>query len=311
MTPLFTVMALSVPASAADGDTYAWDWSREHRFFLQSEVRLPLYMWIATPYNRQARITSFDLRLVTTCGDAEENTRRTVEVLCTLDDVAFSAAPFPPDEGLVQEIVTVLDEALTGATVQLQMHEDGRVTNIDLEGLVRRTQRMAVINENLRLIVSRAFAGLDLQLPTEDGGAWPQYQSWLMRAPAIDGSSGASEIVHREVDRDAAFATITSAGRGLIVPGEGLNKFDARMTSEAAFDVRSGRLADRTWSVIGGPTASSFIALGTEGYPYVQQGRLVALSGQETWDLGESVELPPQDGQSAIQPGVMGGPTPR
>jgi hypothetical protein len=210
-----------------------------------------------------------------------------------------------PEEGLLQPIVEGLDEILTGAVVQLVVRPDGRVVNLDLENVSRRNNRVGVINENLRLVLFRAFAGLDLQLPESgEGGNWPQYGAWLMAAPSTNGSAGTSEIVHSVVDRGPGGVTILSGGRGLIVPGGGENLYEARMWGKAVFDPRTGRLLDRTWTVVGGPTASSFIAFGAAGYPYVQHGRVVALTGDETWDVGQSVELPPGEAaQTAIQQG--------
>lgn len=301
MTPLFTLAAITAPDAAAVTEIYGWDWTRPHRFYLESQVRLPLILWLGTPENKQARVTSFDVRMVTTCANAEIETKHVVQVTCTLDDVALSAAAYPADRGRVQPILDELDRDLSGAWVQLQMHDDGRLANIDLEGLERTSLRQGRINENLRLIVARAFAGLDFALPTGDEAAWTQYQAWLMRAPSSNGSSGGAEVVHREIDRSDGFARILSAGRGVILPGEGWNKYDTRMASESTFDLRSGRLADRTWTVVGGPTTSSAIAQGAEGYPYIQRGRIVALPGEETWDVGPSREQAPGAAPSAIQ----------
>jgi hypothetical protein len=301
MTLLVTLASLSSASWAADNEVLGWDWSRTHRFALESQVQLPLYMWFATPFNHQARVTAFDLRLVTTCGNAQVETKRVVEVLCKIDALALSAAGMPQEDGLLQPILTELDELLTGSTVQLRMNHEGRVVNIDLEGVNRRNQRMGRINENMRLVVSRAFAGLDLQLPTGDERQWPQYDNWLLRAPSAEGTSGAAEVVHSRDSADDGFLTIQSAGRGMIVPGEGENKFDTRMTSTAVFDLRTGRISDRVWSVVGGPTASSWIAFGAAGYPYIQQGRAIALTENETWNVGESLELEPGAVPSAIQ----------
>lgn len=292
LPPWETASADVFDDAALDADVFAWDWSRTHRYFIESRVQLPLVMWLTTPFNQQARIAGFDLRLVTTCDDARINTRRTVEVSCRLDDVALSAEGIDQDYKLLQPILTELDGMLTGSTVQLQIGRNGNISNVDLEGLDHRNRRTGQLIENLRLIVSRAFAGLDLQLPRTDEQQWAEYDSWLLRAPSINGSSGGAEIVHAAVTRDGRFASVASAGRSVIFVGEGLNKYDTRLTSEAKFDLRSGRLSDRTWTVVGGPTASSWIAFGAAGYPYVQEGRLVALTGDESWDVGESVALP-------------------
>lgn len=303
-----SVAQASPSGGAPSAEVFGWDWSRTHRFFLESQVDLPMPMWFATPFNHQARATGFDVRLVTTCGDAEINTRHTVTVACRLDDVGLSAVGLAQEDGLLQPILDELDESLTGTVVQLTMHASGRIANIDLEGLDRRNARGGVINENLRLIVSRAFAGFDFVLPEDDAARqWVQYGPWLMRTPSADGVSGTAELVHTALTREGAFVTVASVGEGMIIPGEGLNKFDTRYTGQTVFDLRTGRISDRTWTIVGGPTASSWIAFGSAGYPYVQQGRLVALTEGEAWDVGPSEALPPGSNvPTALETGHFG-----
>lgn len=306
MAVLFTIassFAASATPAAADAPL-AWDWSRSHRYYIETHVALPTWVWLGTPFNRQARTTGFELRLVTTCGDAEVERSKVAEVNCPIEDVSLSARGLPQEEGLLQPILEELDAALTGSVVQLQIHADGRLVNVDLEdALDRRNRRSGRINETLRLVVSRAFAGLDLVVPEGDEDTWVQYRSWLMRAPSSAGSSGGLELVNRKIDQTGAYVLVQSAGRGLIVPNSEIDRYDARMTSETWFDVATGRMTDRTWTVIAGPTASSFIAQGAAGYPYTQRGRLVALTEGQKWDVGESRELPAGEGPSAIQGG--------
>lgn len=289
------------PAAEATGPV-TWDWSQPRRYLLESQVHLPLFMWFVTPFNHQARVTAFDLRMVADCAPGEPLGKRRYEVRCTVEDLALSAAGMAQEQGLLQPILDELDGTLTGSVVQLQVRADGRLSNIDLEEVDRLNRRVGRMNENLRLVVSRAFAGFDLPLPVGEEKAWPQYDLWLMRAPAADGSTGASEVVHGVVRREAGLLWLQSEGRGTIFPGEGENKYDARIAGAAVFDARGGRLVERTWSVAGTPTASSSIALGTEGYPYLQQGRIQLLSEGQTWDVGESRELTPAEAaQTAIQ----------
>jgi len=192
------------------------------------------------------------------------------------------------------------------------MRDDGRINDIGLDAVEHVDQRTGFMNESLRLMVSRAFAGLDLGLPAhESDRSWAQYKSWLMRTPTIDGSFAGVEIVNQvRTDRDGE-TEIVSGGRGTVSPGDGLNLYDTRLASDTVFDRRFGRISDRTWTVAAGPTSSSFIAQGGAGYAYVQQGHLIALLGADTWDVGQSAELPPTDAQTAIQPGVFWGTVPR
>jgi hypothetical protein len=220
--------------------------------------------------------------------------------------VGLKASGLPQEKGLLQPILEELDERLTGADVQLVVRDDGRLANIDLEGLDRRYQRVGRMNENLRLVVTRAFAGLDLPLPRirQDGELHPQWvqsDSWLLRAPVATGNLGTAQVVHTTSDADARVLEITTVGRGMMVPGGGGNRYDVVVDGEAAFDTTEGRLLDRTWSMIGVPTPSSAIAEGTAGYPYLQVGRIAHLPNDQQVDVGVTEELGPIDGPSALQ----------
>ena len=138
---LLAMPALAVDAAPTESVVLQWDWSQSHRWFIESEVQLPLYMWLQTPFNHQARATAFQIRLVTQCAPGTSSNGKTWEVACTLEDVALSASPMTQDEGKMQEIVTELDDLMTGAVVQLQVRPDGRLNNLDLEGVYRRNQR--------------------------------------------------------------------------------------------------------------------------------------------------------------------------
>jgi hypothetical protein len=296
--------------------------SQPQRYAIQARVSLPLFMRLDTGFNQEARMVGYDLRIITTCAQSPgpepcESCGRgptpNKEVLCRLDEVAFSATGMVQDQGRLQPIVTEIDEILTGAVIQLQVRRDGRIANIDLEGLDRRNQVVGAFNENLRLIVSRGFAGFDLGAPPEDEPSWVQYDSWLMRLPVASGSIGGSEIVNRVASESDDQVIVESGGRAVIVPANSANQYDSRMHGMAAVD-SDGRIIERTWTVIGVPTASSHIAFGTAGYAYMQDGWIRALGEGETWRVGESVEL--EDGwhvqhQTAIQAGASLGASAR
>jgi len=294
---MLTIVALLSTATAVQASPPpppAWDWSVPHRFYLESEVRLPYLMWFAKQFNEQARVTAFEVRMVADCVPGVEGKRRS-EVLCTVADVALDASGMSQEAGLLQPILEELDERLTGTVVQLQMRDDGRIANIDLEAIDRRNRRVGRMNENLRLVVSRAFAGLDLPLPVHDDPQWVQHDAWLMKAPASQGSIGTAQIVHNRGQTDGRQLQIITGGRGIIVPANSGNQYDARMVSETWFDRDAGRITDRVWTVVATPTPSSAIAEGTAGYPYLQQGRILALGADQDYPVGETREHPPLD----------------
>ena len=293
ITSMLLSSALAVQQAAPE--SLEWDWSEPQRYYLETEVRLPYLMWLGKQFNEQARVNAFQLRLVTDCVPGAEGKRRS-EVFCTIEEIGIKASGVRQEQGLLQPILEEIDERLTGTVVQLEVRHDGRLANIDLEKLSRRNRRVGRINENLRLVLTRAFAGLDLPMPRRaDDPQWVQHDAWILRAPAAQGSVGTAQLVHQWGDELAGRHQIVSGGRAIIVPANSLNQYDARMTSEAWFDSVNGRLIDRVWTMAAGPTPSSALAEGTAGYPYLQVGRLAALGADQSHPVGETEELPPLD----------------
>ena len=80
-----------------------------------------------------------------------------------------------------------LDEVLTGAGLQLQVGDNGRLRNVDLEGVRRPNRRLSERTENLRLVLARMVAGLDLHLPRPrktEGDFWVQYRDVVLFSPS-------------------------------------------------------------------------------------------------------------------------------
>lgn len=294
---LALVAGPSVAQASTEKSELAWDWDRPHRYYVEAEVLLPRAIWFMSEFNKEQRTIGFQVRTVLACDAGVKERKRVREVMCTLEDVGLQAAGMPKKEGLLQPILEELDQRLTGAAVQIQVRTDGRLVNVDMEGLDRRNRRVGSMNENLRIVMSRTIAGLDLELPRQAppvGEVWPQYQNWTMQAPSAVGTSGSSELLHkiREVRPDGTLL-IESGGRGMIVPGGGLDLFETRFAAFAVFDPSTGALVERTWSAVGEPTASSASAEGIRGLKYVQRGRLKRLAEGEQVDVGETLEVTP------------------
>jgi len=294
-------------ATSDHHEALAWDYTKPQRLGLKTDVVLPEMLWFASGFNKQARVRDFSLGLVADCTPGH-TTRRKVEISCVLTDVGIQAMSLPQEEGLLQPILGELDARLTGVTVQLQMGKDGALKNVDLDGLDRRNRRFGRINENMRLVLTRAFSGLDLPLGKgSPRSGWLQHRSWIISAPATSGTAGVAALVHKVVGREGDHVFLATAGRGVVAPREGLNKYDMRLESQATIDTSTGTLKERSWTMAGGPTPSSLISQGFEGYPYLQRGHIVALDAEDEWDVGQTKEIPPtNDGMSTLQQSFMG-----
>lgn len=286
-------LASSPPAASA----LQWRWDTPRRLLFEVDVRLPYPMWFAAEHNKEQRAVAYQVRAVLDCSPATAERKRAVQVDCRVEDIGLTAAGMPAKEGLLEPILQEFDQRLSTASLQLQLRRDGRILNVDIEGLERSRRRDGEIHETFRLMLSRAVAGLDLQFdpaPVSMGTVWPQYQSWIMGAPTDVGTSGSVEMLHRvEEIRPDGRVVLASAAEGLVVPGGGVDKYSVRFSSVSVFDTSSGFLTERVWSAQGRPTASSAAAEGLAGHPYDQIGRLRLLEDGEQVDVGETREVAP------------------
>lgn len=307
-------LALALPV-AAHADEGAFHLAEHERIYATASVQLPRYMWFLADFNRDIRVAGFEVELVMTCA-SEAVSRRRHEVTCLIDDAALRASPLRAEQGRAGKVLEQMRDKLDGATVVLQVRDNGLIKNVALRDAYRRGQRhrrIRQMNENLRLVVMRALAGLDLERPrkgyTEDE-VWAQGDTLLTMAPSAVGTMGSTQIVHKSRALEDDLLPVTTAGKAMIAPatstrgGAPADTFDTRIEAEALVDPQTGGISSRAWKVIGTPTPSSAIAEGPAGLPYVQQGRVVALRDGDEIELGATGEVEnPGKEPSAIQVG--------
>ena len=310
---VFTLGAIALSsAQAAEAATEKLSWSQDFkapiRWYIDNEVHLPQFMWFVSNRNKQVRVLAYQTTLVADCASAIPAGRKAFEVRCQIEDVSIRAASSRSERNRLNPILEEMTQKLKGARVDLKMKTNGRLIwlglqEINLGEINRRTNQM---RENLRLILHRAFAGLDLELPrkgTTEEGYWIQFDSALMMAPTNDGTRGAAEIIHRVEKVEDQLVTIQTSGDGTLTPGEsGRNYYAAKIESSGVFDRDSGALVERSWMCAGQPTASSALAQGGVGLPYIQRGVLKRLSPDAVVSVGQSGEALPNE----KSPGLIG-----
>jgi len=303
------------------------------RWHITSDVRLPAVLWLGADRNKEARITAWQLNMVLDCEGAGDSGRAS-DVRCSISDLAVHAAPLSPDAEILPAILDEVDDLLTGAAVVMRFGQDGTLRNLGLKGPTKRHRRHGAMAENLRLMVSRAVAGLDLlAVPDEATGAVKQKGGWILQMPAAAGTLVGGGQLHQVTRQEDAWTQFTQgeatlqpyAGRqwpvtgplavhnhdnplpmgywGLWSPRVGVDgHFHTQLKAVATLDPESGALRSRTWTALGEPTPDSRMTLGAKGYTYMQQGSLTRLEGDVRVDLGESEALPPLDEEpSALQ----------
>lgn len=293
--------AEAVEAPAATGLSWRWFPGEHRRFVIENEVTLPLHMQLAAEQNHELRSIGWQARTNLDCEMTGKEGRRTL-ISCDVVDIGLLIASHPNDRERPNnaKIIDEIDAKLTQATIQLQMRSDGRVVDMDIEGLDKDNRRVSQIAAQLHLVMQRSIAALDLQLPRggeSPEGVWAQYDAMLFGAPAEVGTHGGAEILHRVFEKRGEDVVLASLGRGVIAPSgrttdSAANLFETRYEGAAVFDTKQGALTERVWTVLGTPTASSAIAEGTEGIPYGQRGKLRLLAPDEPWPaVGETREI--------------------
>lgn len=317
--PLALALA-ALPALAAAtpiaGMAWSWPLPESRRYYVENEVVLPLYMWFIAEKNKEARVAAWQVRMVIDCDDVQPRGKHAWDVMCRIEDIGLKAAALPGDQAtskrdLLGPILAEMDEALTGSRIQLVLKDNGRVQNVDLEDVDRGHRRASQRTENLRMVLQRAVAGFDMQLPkagASDEGMWIQHDSLLMAAPNQTGSFGTSDLLTKVESIEGDRVILRTAGKGMVAPvargaDSAQNLFDTKLSAGAVFDRKRGMLTERIWTVDGVPTASSALSEGGQGTSYFQSGRIVYLPpGIEAPAVGPTEEVsPPGDTASALQ----------
>lgn len=297
-------LGASAPAHATTG--LVWKVPAEGlRMYLMARVHTPTMADFAAELNYGFRAYEYQVDLVADCKPTE--TGKTDWLLaCRIEDLALQTSAVQADSNS-QLVLEELDKKLTGATVEVRFGADGRVKNVDLEGVSKANQRLSDIHEAMRLVLVRAFASLDHQLPKNGDdkgkGTWRTSGQLATQLPSTMGSMGSVTVLHKVEKAEGGMVEWRSAGTGVVSSGEmvtvGTNQVPAetyqmKYEGSARFDVDAGVLIERNFLVDGQPTNTSLQGDGARGNPYVQAGRFVLLDATGKPELPPTGPLPPR-----------------
>ena len=211
---LFLLGVLSAQATTG----LAWTWSTEQpvKYNLEVLVEAPRgQLWVAEN-NDVARTTRSMVRLDVSCS-AERAGRSDWSVDCGIDSVNFSGRALPGDEDALKRILTQNESHLQGKSVRLRMGADGRVKKLDLVGIDTKNRYLAVVFEQVRWMLRRAFTPMDLKLPKNGDDRdkkWRQRGSPLVfELAGGQGTAGGVALKHEVSTVSDGTARIVSVGR--------------------------------------------------------------------------------------------------
>lgn len=305
---LLAALAVSPFAIAEDapeeiivyGDPFLrWD---DTRWLIETELALPYLITFQQEKNKNFRTAAFQLRAILHCTKEWRQGPHSFEVDCALEDFAMRATvfddrTFSKEPFNAQPVLDEIDQKLTGAKLQIQVSDNGRVTNIDLEGLPKSNRRTNQIHETLRLVLGRLIIGFDMKLRKQrymHSGQWVEYNPLLMTMPKPFemATQGSSMLVHK-LDVWKQHRIVQSLGKGVISYGqdESQNTFKAELNGVSIYDDDEGFMTERVWSLVARATAGSAMAFGAQPRPFWQSGRIRHLGENDKPDIGDTLQV--------------------
>ena len=263
-------------------------WDRT-RWFVKTELVLPFTLRFHASKNYEFASSAFQVRTILACEKEWKVSNRKFQILCSIEDFGIQASALDAETDTAERrqrtlaVLEEIDQKLSGAAVQLIVTRNGRVVDIDLEGLSKRNRREATISETLRLLMSRIVVGFDLKLDPSDfkeNGKYIEYTSALMGMPILrQTAQGASIVIHRLQTLDG-HSIVESRGKG------NLQVMNANWSTEfagvAVYDRREAFMKERVWTLVGTPTASNW----TGSRVYNHAGRIVKLHPEQHPSVG-------------------------
>ena len=270
-----------------------WD---NTRWSVQTELFLPFRLPLNMELNKGFQTFAVQMETVFVCNKTWTLGRRHMEVDCVIEDFAVRSLvrekkPKAQRIQSMREVLQEIDERLTGARIQLQVADDGRVTNFDLEGVKKDNRRLSEMHEVQRQLMRQVLAGFHLRLRRGSElkeGQWHEYNSELMTIPVppeVTASAGSSLLVHH-LNAYQGYAMVQSIGEaGLFIDYGGGREvtYSANFDGVALFDPEDGFMVERVWTLRGTPTASAQFGLG-----YWHVGRIRLLEEREPVVIGST-----------------------
>jgi hypothetical protein len=270
-------VAVAEPARAEDA--LAWTWDRRRTYALSASVALPMPLTLMDETNEQARITGYDLKVTTTCAPKGDLGKKSAILACSLSGLELKAVPVDQDAGFATDVITAAQEQLRSGEIEMEIGYDGRIRQLHLTGVKfqNQTERTNLILVTDEVVVERAFAAFDLQLPKGTASAsrpTSQSGSWPTHLPTLEGTFGPAPVIHAVTGPKGNNLALASQGGGVIVWGATADgptaaAYTLVLNGSAVFDPREHAIVDREYRADAPPNQSSATS-SISGGTYVQ-----------------------------------------
>jgi len=268
------------------GDRFKrWD---KTRWAIHTEVQLPQPMWLRKALQDEMRISAYQMRVILACEKDWKISRGKWEILCEIERMGFQVVAWRGDQKRLERNDSILKEIhsrMEGKKLQLQVTKNGRVSNIDLEGLDSRNSKERSINETCRQLLMRMVAGFDMKLRRNNflkTGQWVEYRSPLFDMPGASRANMGGALVVHQLDPYKGHIVVQSVGKGSVaIDGEADLSYAMNMEGVSIYQLEGGFMTDRVWFVTGAPTGNFWSQT-----RYFSAGRLEMLAEKQVVDVG-------------------------
>lgn len=284
----------------------AWRWNAPVRFHAEALVGTPQGVDFLGASNVNARARKTAITLDLTCAGQPDGKNWSVE--CTIDEAAMHGTAYAKKEqDKLDRIFHDYAGYLSGAKVQVDMLADGRLRDVDLEGVPKSDERMSRIHESLRELIRRGLAPLDLELPRHGEALdkpWRQKGAPLaFEMLTSHGTVGGATFKHELKGKVGVTQVIVSSGYGNVGTGETIEAgtpimVEMEVKGAARFDLVRGQMAYSQLMVTGELTADASGAGPADYYSCAAwvgridpNGKVEGPNGPEDW--------PPKDKRGA------------
>ena len=298
LAALVLVLFSASPRASAGELTYRWTPDEVMHYRIQAFIVAPSVLRFMAARNVAARAEDIALAMELDCR-AEPPKKRTQSWRCSIHRVELGGKAWEGEQEKLDAILTEYMDRLQEATIVVDYTHTGRVQLVDVEGIPRTSDREKLIHEYLRLLLQRAFAALEVELP-KDGevpaGTWRQKGNPLsMRLPTRYGTAGGVRLHHEVVGREGDLLVLSSVGRGIVHPGSALESGADRgvnmsVIGTGLFDPKRGLLVRNEVQTNGALTTSASMA--SAGF-YLTQVVLVELL--DSWEEETPAEETPAE----------------
>lgn len=284
------------------GDRFArWDGTR---WYVATQIGFPVPFPLYAELNYEFSAMAVQVELVMGCEKTWRRGKKRYEVQCTFEDIAFRGVPFLRSNPHIEDILQGWDDDLQGSAFQLYVSDDGRVMNVDVEGLIGdddlQGRRQNIRAEQMRQVLYRAIAGFHMKLPKNNvlrEGQWVEYDSQLFFLPGMTNSLGGTIVVN-QLDKYKGHMVVQSVGEATIGQtndddDEQDNFFKVELNGVSIYAEDTGIMTERVWSIRGFATAGSQLADGWAGTRYFNSGRIRMLDEDEQVELGPTSPMSP------------------